>query len=155
MKKMRRVDRLMTNEKALELLKKGEYGILSTLDSEGQPFGTPVNYVFCEGNIYFHSAIEGTKLDNIENNPKVCLTVVGETELDSKDFSTNYESVMAFGKASLVEGNDKFKILMEVVKKYSPDFIKEGEAYIKSSINQAFVIKIDVETISGKHRVKK
>ena len=155
MKKMRRFDRSMTNEESQELLKRGEYGVLSTADSEGQPFGTPLNYVFYDGSIYFHSAVEGTKLDNIENNPRVCFTVVGETELDPKDFSTNYESVMAFGKVSIVESGDEYKILMEFIKKYSPDFMKEGEAYIKAAIDKVLVIKIEVDALSGKHRVKK
>lgn len=155
MKKMRRFDRSMTNEESQELLKRGEYGVLSTVDTEGQPFGTPLNYVFYDGSIYFHSAVEGTKLDNIENNPRVCFTVVGETELDPKDFSTNYESVMAFGKVSIVESGDEYKILMEFIKKYSPDFMKEGEAYIKAAIDKVLVIKIEVDALSGKHRVKK
>jgi len=152
---MRRFDRSMTNEESQELLKRGEYGVLSTVDTEGQPFGTPLNYVFYDGSIYFHSAVEGTKLDNIENNPRVCFTVVGETELDPKDFSTNYESVMAFGKVSIVESGDEYKILMEFIKKYSPDFMKEGEAYIKAAIDKVLVIKIEVDALSGKHRVKK
>jgi nitroimidazol reductase NimA-like FMN-containing flavoprotein (pyridoxamine 5'-phosphate oxidase superfamily) len=154
-KKMRRFDRSMTNEESQELLKRGEYGVLSTVDTEGQPFGTPLNYVFYDGSIYFHSAVEGTKLDNIENNPRVCFTVVGETELDPKDFSTNYESVMAFGKVSIVESGDECKLLMEFIKKYSPDFMKEGEAYIKAAIDKVLVIKIEVGALSGKHRVKK
>jgi len=153
MKKMRRFDRLMTSEDAVELLKNGEYGILSTVDSEGQPFGTPLSYVFYDGNLYFHCAKEGTKLDNICNNSKVCFTVVGKTEVLQKDFSTNYESVMAFGKASVVDESEKGNMLMEIVKKYSPDFVKEGEAYKNSDMHKTKVIKIDVETFTGKHRV--
>ena len=153
MKKMRRFDRLMTDEEAIELLKTGEYGILATVDSENQPFGTPLSYVYYDGNIYFHSAKEGTKLDNIKNNSKVCFTVVGKTEVLPKDFSTNYESIMAFGKATLVEDSEKGAILMEIVKKYSPGFISEGEAYKNSDMHKTKVVKIQIDIFTGKHRL--
>lgn len=152
MKKMRRIDRKMTDEEALVLLEKGEYGILCTADPEGQPFGTPVNYVFTGRDIYFHAATTGAKLDNIKENPKVCFTVVGATELLPGDFSTNYESVMAFGKASLAEGDEKTYALAEIVKKYSPDFILEGDAYILKNLNNCVVVKIEISEFSGKHR---
>jgi nitroimidazol reductase NimA-like FMN-containing flavoprotein (pyridoxamine 5'-phosphate oxidase superfamily) len=152
MKKMRRIDRKMTDEEALVLLEKGEYGILCTADTEGQPFGTPLSYVFTGRDIYFHAATAGAKLDNIKENPKVCFTVVGATELLPGDFSTNYESVMAFGKASLAEGEEKTYALSEIVKKYSPDFILEGDAYILKNLNNCVVVKIEISEFSGKHR---
>ncbi|MBP1745164.1 MAG: putative flavin-nucleotide-binding protein [Firmicutes bacterium] len=153
MKKMRRIDRMMTDEEALVLLEKGEYGILCTADPDGQPFGTPVSYVFTGRDIYFHAATAGAKLDNIKANPKVCFTVVGATEVLPGDFSTNYESVMAFGKASMAEGEEKAYALAELVKKYSPDFIQEGDAYILKNLNNCVVVKIEMSGFSGKHRV--
>jgi uncharacterized protein len=153
MKKMRRSDRLMTDEEAMELLERGEYGILCTADSEGQPFGTPLSYVFTGKKIYFHAATAGAKLENIKVNPKVCFTVVGATEVLPGDFSTNYESVMAFGTATLAEGEEKAMALAEIVKKYSPDFIQEGDAYIHANIDNCIVARIAVDEFSGKHRI--
>jgi uncharacterized protein len=153
MKKMRRSDRLMTNAEALELLERGEYGILCTADSEGQPFGTPLSYVWTGNNIYFHAATAGAKLDNIKANPKVCFTVVGATEVLPGDFSTNYESVMAFGTATLAEGEEKAMALGEIVKKYSPEFTQEGDAYILANIDKCIVARIEVSEFSGKHRI--
>ncbi|MHC1721458.1 MAG: pyridoxamine 5'-phosphate oxidase family protein [Clostridiaceae bacterium] len=153
MKKMRRADRLMNSEEAAGLLVKGDYGIFCTVDQEGQPYGTPVHYVFYKGNIYFHAATEGTKLDNLKGNDKVCFTVVITSQVEPEKFSTIYESVMAFGKASEVGEEEKTMILMELVKKYSPEYIKEGEAYIEASRNATIVVKIEVESFSGKHRI--
>jgi len=153
MKKMRRADRLMDTEEAAKLLEKGDYGIFCTVDQEGQPYGTPVHYVFYKGNIYFHAATVGTKLDNIKENQKVCFTVVTTSEVEPEKFSTIYESVMAFGKAAVTDEEEKVKILMELVKKYSPEYIKEGEAYIEASKNATVVIKIEVGSFTGKHRV--
>lgn len=49
-------DRQLSDEVAYALLKGGEYGVLSTVDEDGQPYGVPVSYAL-EGNlIYFHCA---------------------------------------------------------------------------------------------------
>lgn len=153
MKKMRRTDRLMTDAEALMLLEKGEYGILSTADADGQTYGTPVSYVFSGKDIYLHSACTGTKLDNIKANPKVCFTVVGATKVLPSEFATEYESVMAFGEAAIAEDEEKRFALSEIVKKYSPDFLLEGDAYILANLNNCVVVKIAVAEFSGKHRV--
>jgi len=153
MKKMRRSDRLMETEEAAKVLEKGNYGIFCTVDPEGQPYGTPVHYVFCNGNIYFHAATVGTKLDNIKENQKVCFTVVTTSEVEPEKFSTIFESVMAFGKASIADEEEKMQMIRELVKKYSPEFMKEGEAYIEASKHAIVVVKMEVETFTGKHRV--
>ena len=40
--KMRRKDRETTEERAYEILKNGEYGILSTIGEDGYPYGVPL-----------------------------------------------------------------------------------------------------------------
>ena len=153
MKSMRKIERQMTVEEAVEVLNKGEYGILTTVDNELQPHGTPLSYVNIDDKIYFHCALEGLKLDNISKNPKVCFTVVGKTKVLPDKFSTEYESVMAYGKAVIVKGEEKIFVLREVIKKYSPEFMESGEQYINRAAEKTCVVKIDVNHITGKHRV--
>ncbi|MDF2672939.1 MAG: hypothetical protein K0R09_1204 [Clostridiales bacterium] len=152
MKSMRRADRQMVREEATELLKRGEYGVLSTLDSLNQPYGVPLSYAYADNSIYIHCANEGTKLDNIKSNSNVCFTVVGNTNILPDKFTTEYESVIVFGKGIIVSGNDKAKGLREIIKKYSPEFIKEGEEYIERAMDKTTVVKIEIEDFSGKHR---
>lgn len=68
---MRKKDRAIDITEALEILNKGEYGILSIITNEGYPYGVPLNYVYIDNCIYFHCAIEGQKLDSIKSNNKV------------------------------------------------------------------------------------
>ena len=42
--KMRRKDRETTEERAYEILKNGEYGILTTIGADGYTDGVPVNF---------------------------------------------------------------------------------------------------------------
>jgi nitroimidazol reductase NimA-like FMN-containing flavoprotein (pyridoxamine 5'-phosphate oxidase superfamily) len=153
MKDMRKAERQMKENEALQLLNQGEYGILATADSQNQPYGIPLSYVVVNNFIYFHCAIEGHKLQNIVENNKVCFTVVGRTNVLPDKFSTEYESVVVFGQASIVEHDvEKAMVLKEFVKKYSSGFISEGDSYIDKAKNRVVVVKMTMQFYAGKHR---
>lgn len=151
-REMRRKDRQTDTVEVDALLQKCEYGILSTVDENGYPYGVPLSYTYMDGSLYFHSALVGKKLDNIKNNDKVSFTVVGEVEALPSKFSTRYESAVAFGKAAEISGEEKYKALLAIIEKYSNGFMEEGKAYIKSDMDKTKVIKISVEHITGKSR---
>jgi uncharacterized protein len=150
MRKMRRKDREIDSKEAITLLSQSDYGILSTIGKNGQPYGVPLNYVYKDNSLYFHCARTGHKLENIENNPKVSFCVVGETNILPADFSTEYESVIAFGVAWEAQGEERISALQWLIEKYSPDFIEEGKKYIEEKNNTTKVIKIEISHISGK-----
>ncbi len=152
MKKIRRKDRKISTDEAIDLLKKCEYGVLSTVDSDGQPYGIPLSYVYKDDCIYFHCARVGYKLENIKDNPRVSFCVVGNTNILPAEFATEYESVIAFGIASEVNGAEWEKALLGVLEKYSPDYIEKGKDYIEQKRKATNVIKIEIEHISGKAR---
>lgn len=150
MSRMRRKDKEMDADDAIELLIKCEYGVLSTTDNDGQPYGVPLNYVYKDKRIYFHSALNGHKIGNIENNSKVSFCAVGRTNLLPSEFSTEYESVVVFGVASEAQGAERHNALLWLLEKYSPEFMEEGEIYIGKYDKVTKVIKIDIEQVSGK-----
>jgi nitroimidazol reductase NimA-like FMN-containing flavoprotein (pyridoxamine 5'-phosphate oxidase superfamily) len=149
---IRRADRALTSEQAIEILHKGEYGILSTVSQDGQPYGVPVSFSYADNTIVFHCAVEGHKLDNLTSNPRVSFCVVGKTEVLPDKFATRYESAIIFGKARELTGDEKKLGLIELLKKYSPDFMEKGERYIDSDIEKTRVFKIEIESLSGKAR---
>lgn len=150
MRELRRKDKEITLEESQELLRVAEYGILSTVDSDGQPYGVPLNYVYTNEAIYFHCALSGHKLDNIENTAKVSFCVVDDTKVLPADFSTNYVSTIVFGIASVIEGEERYNSLIALLEKYSADYIEEGKQYIEKLDKATKVIKIDIQHISGK-----
>lgn len=151
-REMRKQDRKMTEEEAIDLLIRGEYGILSTTDQNGYAYGVPLSYVYSERSILFHSATVGHKLDNINNNEKVSFCVVGNTEIIPEKFTTKFESVIVFGRVTILEGEDKKRGLLALVEKYSKDFLEKGKAYIDSDMILTTVFKVDIEHFSGKQR---
>ncbi len=149
-KQMRRQKRELDISLAKDILKKCEYGTLSTISDNGYPYNITLSYVYYKDCIYFHSAKEGHKIDNIRNNNKVCFSVVGNTQVLQERFSTKYESVVVFGTAYEIDNNEKELVLLKLVEKYSPDFIEEGKIYISKAKDATNVIKINIEHITGK-----
>lgn len=150
MRKLRRKDREIETVDAVRLLTRCEYGILSTIGKDGQPYGVPLSYVYKDNCIYFHCALVGHKIENIENNPKVSFCAIGDTNVLPSQFGTEYESVVASGVASEVQGTERYNALVWLLEKYSPDFIEEGKRYIEQKDKATKVMKIEIEHISGK-----
>ncbi len=139
-------------DEAEEILRRGEWGVLSTASRTGQPYGVPVNYALIGRGIYFHCALEGDKLENLRHNNRVSFCVVGDTEVMPAQFATRYESVIVFGKAVEVSDEEKQIGLLGLIEKYSAEYMEEGRAEIENSGSRARVYKISIESISGKAR---
>ncbi len=147
---MRRKDKALQNDAAVRLLQECEYGILSTVDGKGQPYGVPLNYVLRSDGLYFHCALEGHKLDNLLANNRVSFCVVGRTNVLPAEFSTEFESVIVFGEASLVQGDERYQALVGLLEKYSPEFLDEGRAYIEKLDSRTKVVRIAIDSMTGK-----
>ena len=152
MKPIRRNDREITIQDAGVLLDTAEYGVLSTVGPGCQPYGVPLSFVCRNNSIYFHCAVTGHKLDNIEYDARVSFCVVGRTKVLPAKFGTEYESAVAFGVASEVTGAERFDALLWLLEKYCPDIVEEGKKYVEQKDNATRVFKVEITHISGKAR---
>lgn len=149
---MRRQDRQTSHDEAVDLMNKGEFGVLSMCSTDNEGYGIPLNYVFDQDKIYFHCATEGAKLKYLRNNNKVSFCAVGDTQVMPSKFGTLYHSAIAFGTIAEVEGDEKHEALLLIVKKYSAGFVEQGIAYIDKLQDKVKVLKLSIETITGKSR---
>lgn len=149
---LRRKDRAISEAEAKEILAKAEYGILSTVSDDGQPYGVPINFCMVEDCLYFHHAVEGHLIENITANPLVSFCVVGGTKLMPEKFGTLYESVILSGNIEEIFEAQKQTGLEGLVAKYAPDFKKEGRDYIEKLRDRSRVFKMAITDISGKAR---
>ena len=151
MREMRRKDKQLPPEEAWRILRKAEYAVMSMVDSAGNPYAIPISYAVKDESLYMHCAIEGTKLDLINNHAAVCVTAVGSTKLVPQRFTTEYESAVAFGMATIVtEEAEKLSGLMAIAAKYSPDFQGEAVEYINRALHKTVVIRVIIESIYAK-----
>ena len=94
---------------------------------DDQPLVVPLNYVYTEGKILFHCALEGKKLDYIRKNDEVCFTVarqIGTVEQHENNdpCHVDSDSVMCFGKAKIIENLIERKNALNVFnKRFDPD----------------------------------
>jgi nitroimidazol reductase NimA-like FMN-containing flavoprotein (pyridoxamine 5'-phosphate oxidase superfamily) len=154
-REMRRKDRQAENSIGIELLEKCDYGILSVLGDNDYPYGVPMNFVYQDGYIYLHGFLDGHKIDAIKKHPKVCFTVVGETEVLKDQISTNYTSAIVFGKASAIPPSDSdvrktaFAALMN---RFVPGEEERTNAYIHANTANTNALIIEIEHLSCKQR---
>jgi hypothetical protein len=139
------------------LLRNCLVGRLGTIGSEGYPMVKPLNFVYLDGRIYFHSAREGEKIDDIARDDRVCFEVDFPLRLvkavdDPCSADYLYRSVIIKGRAHLVEGwDEKLRVLRGLMQKYQP----EGGygAFSEDKLALTAVVAIDVEKMTGKENI--
>jgi nitroimidazol reductase NimA-like FMN-containing flavoprotein (pyridoxamine 5'-phosphate oxidase superfamily) len=151
-KEIRRKDRALSRDDAFALLRQSEYGVLSLAGPDNQPYGVPLNFCVLDDAVYFHSAVQGHKLENIAANSRVSFCVVGDTEVMPASFGTRYASAIVFGIAEEVFDADKHRGLVALLSKYSAGFMDEGRKYVEKMAPRVRVFRIRIERITGKAR---
>ena len=151
MTEMRRKDRQMPEEFAWDVVDQCEYAFLSMMEEDGTPYGLPITIVRKDRNVYFHSAMDGRKVRCLRANPRVCLTCVGNTEIQQDRFTTLYQCAVAFGTAEEVtEEAEKIEALRLLCQRHTPDNMAGFEDAIRRSLARTGIWRITVEEISGK-----
>lgn len=153
-REMRRIRQLMSAERASEVLTRCSNGVLACMGDEDYPYAVPLNYVWFDGRIYFHSAKAGHKIDAIIKTPKVSFAVIDEDKIVSAEYTSYFRSVVIFGRARIVEHDDgdgewtaAFRALVE---KYSGDRPEEEKTTEIAKCERSHIIAIDVDHITGK-----
>ena len=149
---VRRQDRLLTEESAILLLTKGEYGMLSMQAENGGAYAVPISFVW-DGvrSVYFHCAKEGRKLRCIELCNRVSFCVVGRTQVIPDKFTTEYESIILDCKAVIsLPADERMKAFELILDKYSPEDKAAGMKYAEKSFDKTEIVRLDIEKWSGK-----
>lgn len=153
----RRKDRVLAAEEAEALLREQDYGILCVSGDDGYPYGVPVNYGYADGKIYIHSTAQNShKLDGIRRNDKVSFTVVGQHDVVPEVFSSNYSSVIVFGRARIIpDGPELPAALRRMMSGLAPDMAEKAAEHCRNSIDAMVMLEITPEHITGKARRQK
>ena len=150
---IKRQDRVLSEEQALELLRSAEYGILSMNAEEGG-YGIPVNYAWDGGSsIYIHCALEGKKIDAIKADNRISFLVIGHVRLLPEQLTTERESIILTGTAHIgLSDEEKIKGLRLLVHKLTP---AHPAHCIERALDKVEVIRLDIDTFSGKGKMPK
>ena len=149
---MRRFKQQIDNEECIRILKEQPRGVLSLIGDDGYPYGIPLDHWYCEedGKLYFHGAKEGHKIDAIKACDKASYCVMDQGFKKDGEWALNINSVIVFGRISLVEDPEKAKIICtEIFRKFTDD-----EAYLQHELEHAFprvqCLELTPEHMTGK-----
>jgi len=126
---------------------------------DGQPFCTPTFFWREGGRLYWHGSSASRMLRNLAHGEPACLTV---THLDALvlarsgyNHSADYRSVMAFGKARLIEDpQEKASALVMMVDRLFPQRTAGLRPATTQEIKATAVIAMDIERASAKIRAR-
>lgn len=152
-REMRKNRQILAFEKIVAVMDRCINGVLACLGDKDYPYAVPLNYVYFNGKIYFHSAKAGHKMDAMTKNTKVSFAVIDEDTIVSEEYTSYFRSVIVFGKARIVEGDERLSAFTALVEKYSGDQPEEAKHKEITGCGRAIIIAIDVEHITGKESI--
>ena len=149
---MRRFKQQISEAECIRILKEQPRGVLSLIGDDGYPYGIPLDHWYCEddGKLYFHGAKEGHKIDAIASCDKVSYCVMDEGFRKEGEWALNINSVIVFGRISLVTDLEKAKLICtNITRKFTDD-----EAYLAHELEHAFprvqCLELTPEHMTGK-----
>lgn len=138
----------------IDVLNRCCIGRLGTIGKDGYPMVKPLNFVYHDEKIYFHTAKEGEKIEDIKRDDRVCFEVdlpIAYIKAKNNPCEADYlyRSVIIKGKARIIEDRDEklfaLKCLME---KHQPGG-GYGE-YTEEKLNKVGIVRIDIGEMRGK-----
>ena len=132
------------------LLHAEKRGVLALLGDNDYPYALPINFFYDENEnrLYFHSGKKGHKLDAIQAHSKASFCVYDQGFHKDGHWSLNIQSVILFGKITVLDQLPEDKIIA-LCHKFTND-----EAYIQNEIAHfaanTTVFVLDIEHMTGK-----
>lgn len=128
------------------------------LNDGGAPYIVPLNFGFevTDGRVtlYFHSALEGKKLDLLRQDNRAGFEMDCSQKLITGDMACKYtmefESVVGKGLLSELPEQQRITGLNAIMRQYGG----EGLPYNQAVIPKTMVLKLEVTELTGKHHFK-
>jgi len=121
------------------------------LSENNRPYIVPLCFGYRDHTLYFHTAREGKKIEILRKNNQVCFEFDIDQELVTSDqackFDMKYQSVIGFGRASLVEDPDSKQKALNVIMGHYAD---QSYTFPDDILRKTGIIKVEIESISGK-----
>jgi hypothetical protein len=121
------------------------------LSDDGQPYVVPVCFGYADNTLYFHSAPRGRKLDILGKNNAVCCEFDVDQEIvpaeDACAWSVRYRSVVAFGRAFIVEDLEEQRQALDVILAH---YGGRPGAYPEATLQRTAVVKIEIQSMTAK-----
>lgn len=155
---MRRSDREIKDfDEIVEVMKLCDVCRIA-LNDDGYPYIVPLNFGMTVENgtvtLYFHSALEGTKLNLIRKDNRATFEMDCEHKLvldeENGNCTMNYKSVIGKGIIEFVPDEEKLNALKILMTHYR----REDFPFNEKVVPRTAVFKLTVSEMTGKKRLK-
>jgi len=148
---MRRKEREITERSEIDaILHRAPICRLALADGN-VPYVVPLNFGYDGKCLYIHSAPEGRKIEIIRKNNYVCFQADIDVKLVDTDSahacSTKYQSVIGYGRASIITDDAGKKSALDILMRKYSDLQHE---YPQNLLDGMVIIKIEIESLTGK-----
>lgn len=148
---MRRKDKAIVELAEIEEIVRKSLVCRLALAEENQPYIVPLSFGFKNNTLYFHSSPQGKKIEMLKKNSMVCFQFDLDHEVVADEeackWGMKYRSVIGFGKASFVEDLEKKRKGLDVIMQH---YSGRSFQYPESAIENTVVIKVEIESMTGK-----
>ena len=154
-RQMRRKRQQLTDEESIGILQRATSGTLALLGDNGYPYAVPISYVYSDGKLFFHSALEGHKVDAIRNCDKASFCVIDKDDVKPEKYTTFFRSVIAFGRIHIIKDEtEKLAIARLLGNRYNPNQEESLQKEIESGLSRMLAIRFDIEHLTGKEAIE-
>lgn len=152
---MKNAEREITDPAAIDrVLLEGKFATIAMCRGD-EPYVVTLSHGYDPGRkaLYFHSALEGLKIEILRANPRVCATVILDRGYLTGKCSHAYDSVVLTGRLGLVESLEEKKhgmnVMLERLEK-DPDEVRRRVLKDESRYRTTSILRLDIESIRGK-----
>ncbi|MDD2799022.1 MAG: pyridoxamine 5'-phosphate oxidase family protein [Bacteroidales bacterium] len=142
-----------SREEAEKVIADSKVCFVGFADTDGTPYVLPMNFAYHDGIIYLHSAPDGSLIDIVNRNNRVCITFsVGEKLVHQHpevacSYRMRSDSAICRGKVEFVEDVAAKTDIMNLTMKH---YAGREFTYSSPAINNVKIWKIVVDSFSSK-----
>ena len=154
-RQMRRKRQQLAEVESIAILQKATSGTLALRGDDDYPYAVPISYVYYEGKLYFHSAMEGHKVDAIRKCDKASFCVIEQDSVQPEKYTTFFRSVIAFGRIHIIEdAQEKLETARMLGNRYNPNQDEALQKELESGLSRMLAIRFDIEHLTGKEAIE-
>ncbi len=154
-RKLRRFKQALRHEDCERLLRAATSGVLAVEGDDGYPYAVPLNYYYEDGTLIFHTAQEGHKMDALARNPKASFCVIARDDIVPAEYTSYFESVIAFGRVRRVEEPEEKRMwFQKLAARYSPEQVEGRAREVERMLQTVCILALEIDHLAGKEAME-
>ena len=152
---MRRHRQQLSQKESISIIERATSGTLALLGDDDYPYAVPISFVYHDGCLYFHSAVEGHKIDAIRRHDKASFCVIDQDDVHGEQYTTFFRSVIAFGHISIIEDEDeKIAAARMLGNRYNPNHDEALKKEMEKGLHRMVMLRMNIEHLTGKEAIE-